>query len=83
MINSEKLDRDWYEGIVQKLKWNLPIREDQSGGPPAMAPSRIDTDAVTSCDDESQIDLQPDDGDSGLEDPELDHISHENSNSHR
>lgn len=21
------LDRDWYEGIVQKLKWNVPIRE--------------------------------------------------------
>ena len=40
MINSEKLDRDWYEGIVQKLKWNLPIREDKSGGPPSKAPSR-------------------------------------------
>lgn len=27
MINMGYLDRDWYEGIVQKLKWNVPIRE--------------------------------------------------------
>lgn len=40
MINSERLDRDWYEGIVQKLKWNVPIRAETSEGPPPMAPSR-------------------------------------------
>ena len=27
MINMGYLDVDWYEGIVQKLKWNVPIRE--------------------------------------------------------
>ncbi|KAK9804759.1 hypothetical protein WJX72_003791 [[Myrmecia] bisecta] len=27
MITLGRLDRDWYEGIVQKLKWNVPIRE--------------------------------------------------------
>ena len=27
MINMGYLDRDWYEGIVQKLKWNVSIRE--------------------------------------------------------
>ncbi|KAL0041291.1 hypothetical protein WJX77_011249 [Trebouxia sp. C0004] len=27
MINMGYLDRDWYEGIVQKLKWNVAIRE--------------------------------------------------------
>lgn len=30
MINMGYLDRDWYEGIVQKLKWNVPIRETDS-----------------------------------------------------
>lgn len=40
MINSERLDRDWYEGIVQKLKWNVPIRAETSEGPPPIAPSR-------------------------------------------
>ena len=40
MINSERLDRDWYEGIVQKLKWNVPIRAETSQGPPPIAPSR-------------------------------------------
>lgn len=40
MINSERLDRDWYEGIVQKLKWNVPIRAETSEGPPPLAPSR-------------------------------------------
>lgn len=40
MINSERLDRDWYEGIVQKLKWNVPIREGSSDGVPPLAPSR-------------------------------------------
>ena len=40
MINSERLDRDWYEGIVQKLKWNVPIRAGDSEGPPPLAPSR-------------------------------------------
>lgn len=41
MINSERLDRDWYEGIVQKLKWNVPIRAETNGGPPPLAPSRL------------------------------------------
>ena len=40
MINSERLDRDWYEGIVQKLRWNVPIRAETSEGPPPIAPSR-------------------------------------------
>ena len=29
MINLGRLDRDWYEGIVQKLKWNEPLRPGQ------------------------------------------------------
>ena len=41
MINSERLDRDWYEGIKQKLKWNVPIRNSESVGPPPTAPSRM------------------------------------------
>ena len=44
LINSERLDRDWYEGIVQKLKWNVPIRADTSEGPPPRAPSKRLTD---------------------------------------
>ena len=32
MINMGYLDRDWYEGIVQKLKWNVPIRETDAAG---------------------------------------------------
>ena len=27
MINMGYLDRDWYEGFVQKVKWKVPIRE--------------------------------------------------------
>ncbi|KAK9832689.1 hypothetical protein WJX81_000190 [Elliptochloris bilobata] len=27
VITLGRLDHDWYEGIVQKLKWNVPIRE--------------------------------------------------------
>eukprot|EP00884_Botryococcus_braunii_P019601 jgi/Botrbrau1/6324/Bobra.0339s0032.1 len=27
MINLDRLDGDWYEGIVQKLKWNVQIRQ--------------------------------------------------------
>lgn len=30
MVNLGKLDSDWYEGITQKLKWNVPIREERS-----------------------------------------------------
>ena len=69
MINSERLDRDWYEGIVQKLKWNLSFKEDQSGGPPATAPSRLPQNEEASGEDEL-LDLEPDDGFSSLEDPE-------------
>ena len=29
MINLGKLDHDWYQGITQKLKWNVPIREER------------------------------------------------------
>ena len=29
-----------YEGIVQKLKWNVPLRADDGKGPPPYAPSR-------------------------------------------
>ena len=30
MVNLGRLDSDWYEGITQKLKWNVPIREEKS-----------------------------------------------------
>ena len=34
------LDRDWYEGIVQKLKWNVPIRPETDAADIAMFTSR-------------------------------------------
>lgn len=58
MINSERLDRDWYEGIVQKLKWNVPIRAEDGKGPPPLAPSRqphrngVGADGTTDLDNE-------------------------------
>lgn len=40
MINMGYLDRDWYEGIVQKLKWNVPIRPETDAADIAMFTSR-------------------------------------------
>ena len=40
MINTDRLDRDWYEGIVQKLKWNVPLRTEDSSDVSQLAPSR-------------------------------------------
>ena len=40
MINMGYLDRDWYEGIVQKLKWNVPIRPETDAADIAAFTSR-------------------------------------------